>query len=112
MNWSTYYSNFFKMLGFAFIPPLIKTFLYYVIFRAIGYSITLVICFIAAFIPFAIFRFIGFAGGAFISIALGIAAQIYVIDYLADIDNYLILIAVIGIIEIVSYTIQFWLILG
>ncbi len=51
MSWSAYYENLFRQLMLLFLPPLLKTGIYYGIFKKRGYTATIKACFLAAFLP-------------------------------------------------------------
>ena len=51
MDWSEYYTNLFKMLAMQYLPPLLKTGIFYFIFRLTKCNTSFLLCFLLAFIP-------------------------------------------------------------
>lgn len=106
MNWSNYYGNLLKMLEMLFLPGLVKTFIYFFIFRKIDAPVRLLTCFLAAFSPMLIAFVIPFSLPLILSLILGIAVQTFVLNYYADIDFFPTGAAVVGIVEVIIYIVQ------
>jgi hypothetical protein len=94
------------MVGMMFFPDLVKSFIYFFIFRKIGYQVRFLTCFLAAFSPFLIAFILPFHMPVIISFILSIALQAFIINYYADIEFFPAGLAVIGIVEAIVYTIQ------
>jgi len=89
-----------------FLPALVKTGIYYFIFQKRGDNVTLLVCFLIAFIPFVTFSIIPIHLPAIISFILGIAIQVFALNHYADIEIFPTGVLVIGIVEVVFYVIQ------
>ncbi|MFA6981219.1 MAG: hypothetical protein WC209_17975 [Ignavibacteriaceae bacterium] len=109
MDWSTYYKGLLKTLGIIFLPAILKTGIYYFIFRKLGYTVTLLICFLAAFIPFIMTFVIPIHLPTTINFVLGIATQVFVFNHYTDIEMFPRGLTVIGVVEVVFYVIQTFL---
>lgn len=109
MDWSTYYDSLLKTLGITFLPAMIKTGIYYFIFRKLGYNVTLLICFLAAFISFVMTFVIPIDLPTMINFVLGIAMQVFVFNHYAEIEIFPRGLTVIGVVEGVFYVIQTFL---
>ena len=109
MNWSTYYSNLLKMLEMMLLPGLVKTFLYFIIFKKIDAPVRLLTCFLAAFSPILIGFVIPFPLPLIFGFILRITVQAFVLNYYADIEFFPTGITVVGIVEIVIYVVQLFI---
>ncbi len=106
MSWSTYYENLFKQLLMMFLPALLKTGVYYLIFRKRGYKATITVCFLIAFIPGIVLMGIPVHIPMMLSFFLGIIIGVIVLNYFTRIDIFPAGLTIIVIVESIFRIIQ------
>jgi hypothetical protein len=103
MDWSAYYGNLFKQLSIMFLPSLLKTGIYYFIFQKKGYSVTIIVCFLVAYIPQLAGIGIPIPLPSLINLLIGIGIGAAILNYYSKIEIFPTGLLIIGLTEAIFY---------